>query len=193
MVFRQLQSLKAQGKIGKGHGSLKSVLAVSVWDLCDAAPKIGATAADGTVVEASGDLLGWADPTELTNEHVNLQIGSVGSTTLRDETGALPDQAALRARYGPFLSLPMVVPINAYQSSLGYLAEEVKADITEDEDLIKGARTILTMLEKGEVVTREIARARIGTALSRRRFKLAWAIAATKVPDLKAPNRWQGL
>ena len=49
------------------------------------------------------------------------------------------------------------------------------------------------MLEKGEVVTREIARARIGTALSRRRFKLAWAIAATKVPDLKAPNRWQGL
>jgi len=33
----------------------------------------------------------------------------------------------------------------------------------------------------------------VGTALTRRRFKMAWAIAAAKAPELKAPNRWSGI
>ncbi|WP_172299496.1 hypothetical protein [Pseudoruegeria sp. HB172150] len=192
-VFRRLQALKSEGKIGRGQGELKSILAVTVWDMCDAATKVGVTATDGTVVSASKDLVAWADPMILSNEHVNLIAGTVGSSDLLDEHGEMADDETLRQRYGPFYTLPIVVPVNNFQSSLTFLAEEVKADISEDEELMKGARTILSMIERKELVTREIARGRVGTSLSRRRFKLAWALAATKVPDLRSPNRWLGL
>lgn len=192
-VFRILQGLQVGGKIGKGHGSLKTVLAVSVWEMLDGATKIGATTTDGIVVDASRDLTAWADPTALMNEHMDLQMGTVGSSSLPDAKGNPPDRAEQALRYGPFYNLPIVIPVNSYQSSLGYLAEEVKDDATEDQALLDGARMILTMVQKKELVTREIARARIGTALTRRRFKMAWAIAAAKAPELKAPNRWSGI
>ncbi len=192
-VFRRLQVLRADKKIGRGQGSLGAILAVSVWDICEATTKLGATAPDGTVVSASKDLVLWADPTNLSNEHVNLRTGSVGSTELPDAHGELPDTETQIARYGPFLNLPLVIPINTYQSSVGYMAEEVREDLSQDTALIDGARTILSMVEAGELVTREIAKVRIGTALTRRKFKLAWAMAAAKRPDLKTPNRWQGL
>ena len=191
-VFRKLQALQADNKIGKGQGNLRSVLAISVWDFLEGATKLGATGPDGEVVEASRDLAAWADPTALQNEHIDLQVGSVGSSALPDDSGAAPDEAARRARYGPFLSLPVVIPINSFQSSIGYLPEEVSGDVSADETLMSGARTILAMAEAG-LVTRELARARIGTALTRRRFKLAWAIASAKRPELKKPNRWLGL
>ena len=192
-VFRRLQSLKAENKIGKGQGSLRSILAVTVWDVCEASAKLAVTAPDGTAVSVSKDVVMWADPTSLSNEHVNIQVGTVGSSDMLDEHGDLPDTETLVARYGPFLNLPVVITTNTFQSSIGYLAEEVKDDLTEDKELIDGARTILSMAESGELLTREIARARIGTSLSRRRFKLAWAMAAAKVPELKKPNRWAGL
>ncbi|MEM1386287.1 MAG: hypothetical protein AAF748_00725 [Pseudomonadota bacterium] len=192
-VFRKLQGLHVDGKIGKGHGSLKTVLGISVWEILDGATKIGATGPDGIVVDASRDLTAWADPTALMNEHINLQRGTVGSSRLPGEDGKVPEPTLQAQRYGAFYNLPVVIPVNSYQSSLGYLAEEVKDDASEDEGLREGARTILTMVQKGDLVTREIARARIGTGLTRRRFKMAWAIAAAKVPELRAPNRWTGL
>lgn len=192
-AFRKLQALKAANKIGKGHGNLRSILAVSMWDFLDGATKLGVTAPDGSAVEASRDLVAWADPTALQNEHVDLQAGSVGSSQLPDEHGAVPDEAARRALYGPFMNLPIAIPVNSFQSSIGYLEEEVKEDVTEDAALLEGARLILAMVEAKELVTREIARSRIGTKLTRRKFKLAWAIASAKAPELKRPNRWMGL
>lgn len=192
-VFRMLQGLKVEDKIGKGHGSMKTVLAVSVWEMLDGATKIGATSSTGRVVDASRDLIAWADPTALMNEHIDLQVGSVGSSQLPDADGTVADVDTRRLRYGSFFNMPVVIPVNSYQSSLGYLAEEVKDDVSEDEALLDGARLILTMVQKGELVTRELARSRIGTTLTRRRFKMAWAIAASKAAELKAPNRWQGL
>ncbi len=192
-VFRRLQALQAEGKIGKGHGSLKTILGVSVWEVLDGATKIGATNPDGTVVDATPDLVSWADPTALMNEHIDLRIGTVGSSRLAREDGSIPEATEQALTYGPFFNLPVVIPLNSYQSSLGYLGEEVKDDATEDTDLLDGARLILSMVDKGELVTRELVRSKIGTSLSRRRFKMAWAIAAAKVPELKKPNRWKGL
>lgn len=192
-VFRRLQVLKSEGSIGKGQGSLRAITAVTVWDICEASAKLGVTGADGNVISASKDLVAWADPTVFSNEHVNLRIGNVGSSDLLDEHGELPDAETLLARYGPFLNLPVVIPVNTYQSSIGYMAEEVKGDLTTDKPLLDGAKTILAMAEGGEVLTRETARAKVGTALSRRKFKLAWAMAAAKRPELMKPNRWAGL
>ncbi|MDF0600727.1 hypothetical protein P1J78_08295 [Psychromarinibacter sp. C21-152] len=192
-VFRRLQVLQSEGRIGKGHGSLRAVLSVTVWDICEATAKLGVTGSDGTVIAASRDLVAWADPTQLFNEHLNLQIGNVGSSDLLDAHGELPDAETLAGRYGPFLNLPVVIPINTYQSSVGYMAEEVGGDLTTDTALIDGAKTILSMAEGGALLTRETARAKIGTALSRRKFKLAWAMAAAKRPELNKPNRWLGL
>ncbi|MDJ0627860.1 MAG: hypothetical protein QNJ44_06335 [Rhodobacter sp.] len=192
-VFRQLQGLNAEGGIGEGQGSLRLILAITVWDICDAATKVGVTAADGTVIASSKDLVAWADPRELSNEHLNLMAGSVGSSTLRDADGNLPTEAELKARYGPFLHLPVVIPVNNFQSSLTFLAEEVKGNPTKDEEVVNGARTILKMVDSGEVVTREIARSKLGATMSRRKFKLSWALAAQHREDLAKPNRWAGL
>jgi len=192
-VFRKLQALKAAGKIGKGQGNLRSVMAISIWEFLDAATKLAVTSPGGDAVETSRDLVAWADPTALQNEHIQLQAGTVGSSTLPGEDGKVPDDTARRLLYGPFTNLPIIIPINSYQSSLGYLENEVSEDVTEDTALLESARLILAMVDAKELVTREIARSRIGTKLGRRKFKLAWAIAAAKAPDLKQPNRWLGL
>lgn len=192
-VFRRLQVLKSNKKIGRGQGSLRGILAVTIWDICEATTKLGATGPGGTVVSASKELVLWSDPTSLSNEHINLQIGSVGSSDLLDEQGEMPTTEAQVLRYGPFLNLPLVIPVNIYQSSVGYMAEEVREDLSHDTALVDGAKTILSMIEEGELLTRDIAKTRVGTALSRRKFKLAWAMAAAKRPELKRPNRWVGL
>lgn len=192
-VFRRLQALKVAGEIGAGQGGLKLILAISVWDICDAATKIGVTAADGTVISASKDLVAWSDPRALSNEHLDLRAGSVGSSTLHGKDGKPWSEAELKARYGPFLHLPVVIPVNNFQSSMTFLSEEVKVDPTKDDEVVKGARTIIGMLDDGKLVTREIARAKLGANMSRRKFKLAWALAAQNREVLAAPNRWQGL
>ncbi|MDJ0826381.1 MAG: hypothetical protein QNJ16_12825 [Rhodobacter sp.] len=192
-VFRRLQALKAAGGIGEGQGSLKLILAISVWDICDASTKVGVTAADGTVIAASKDLVAWADPRELFNEHLSLQAGSVGSSPISDAEDKAPSEAELKARYGPFLNLPVVIPVNNFQSSMTFLAEEVSGNPSKDEEIVNGARTILKMVDGGELVTREIARTALGATMSRRKFKLAWAIAAQHRDHLSAPNRWLGM
>jgi hypothetical protein len=184
-VLRRLQALQAEGKVGKGQGSLGQILSVTVWDICDAATKLGVTAADGSVVPASKDLVAWGDPLSPVNEHLDLRIGSVGS-------GAAAEPEAQRRRYGPFLHLPLVIPVNNFQSSMTFLAEEVLADVEGDSALADGARLILS-LHRGGGTTRELARSRIGTALSRRRFKMAWAMAAAHAPELKDADRWKGI
>lgn len=191
-VFRRLQGFQAAGLLSAGTG-LTGVLAVSVWDICDACTKIGITGADGNVIPASKDLVAWADPRSLSNEHVNLVAGTVGSTTLPGGDGTVPGRDALLLRYGPFLNLPLVIPINNFQSSLTFLEEEVKNEDPKDEAVVNGARTILQMVKDGQLVTRDIARTKLGSGLSRRKFKNAWALAARHAPDLAAPNRWTGL
>ncbi len=192
-VFRRLQTIKAAGEMGNPQASMQATLAISVWDICDASTKVGVTGPDGVVVPASKDLIAWADPEDLSNEHMNLREGSVGSSTLPDEDGKRPSVDALRLRYGPFLTLPVVLPTNNVQSSMTFLAEEVKNERADDETMIEAARAILQMVASGALVTREIARAKLGASLSRRKFKQAWALAARKHPDLRAPNRWIGL
>ena len=192
-VFRTLQAVQTEGKLGIPQTSLTPVLALSVWDICDAATKVGVTGPDGTVIPASKDLVAWADPMNLSNEHINLMVGSVGSTTLLDESGALPSREELAERYGPFLNLPVVIPINNFQSSMTFLSEEVQNEEAKDELVLKSAQIILQMVKSGTLVTREIARVKLGASLSRRKFKRAWALAAQHVPELSSPNRWQGL
>jgi hypothetical protein len=192
-VFRRLQAIKAAGALDPGQGELGVVLAISVWDICDACTKIGVTGGDGTVVAASKDLLAWADPRALTNEHVDVTVGTVGSSTLPDEDGKTPSPEALRLRYGPFTNLPVVLPVNNFQSSMTFLEEEVKGNPAKDSLVVQGARTIIQMVDGDGLVTREIARAKLGASLSRRKFKLAWAMAAQHRPFLASPNRWQGL
>jgi len=191
-VFRRLQAMQVAGKPGT-NGALSTTLAISVWDICDACTKIGVTGIDGTIVAASKDLVAWADPRALSNEHLHLVAGTIGSTTLPDDSGEVPDRAALSLRYGPFLNLPVVVPVNNFQSSLTFLEEEVVGQPAKDEMITNAARSILQSLDAGELVTREIARTKLGSALSRRKFKLAWGLAAQHRPDLAAPNRWLGL
>jgi len=192
-VFRRLQGFHAAGAINDHTGPLTPVLALSVWDMCDACTKIGVTGPDGAIVPASKDIVAWADPTNLSNEHVDLTQGSVGSTSLPGEDGKLPSRDELHLRYGPFLNLPVVIPINNFQSSLTFLEEEVCGQAAKDEEILKGAQTIVKMLDSGVLVTRDTARVKLGAGLSRRKFKSAWALAAKHRPDLAAPNRWVGL
>jgi len=193
-VLRRLQALRAKAPAGETQTKgLSQDLAISVWDICDAAPKIGVTGPDGAVIPASKDLVAWADPMALSNEHVDLRQGNVGSSSLPDADGHLPDPAELAARYGTFLHLPIVMPINAFQSSLTFLEDELAAQKTRDEAVIEVARAIVARLDSGALLTRDIARREIGAAISRRKFKLAWAIAAQNRPALSAPARWVGL
>lgn len=192
-VFRRLQAIQAAGDMPDAEGGLLPVLALSVWDICDACSKIGVTGGDGTVIPASKDLTAWADPRNLSNEHIDLLVGNIGSTQLPDAEGKTLTPDALRLRYGPFLNLPLVLPVNNVQSSLTFLEEEVKGHDPRDEQVLKAAQAILTMVKNAQIVTREIARAKLGAALSRRKFKVAWALAAQHHADLAAPNRWTGL
>lgn len=191
-VFRRLQSLQAAGNPG-AQGALATTLAISIWDICDACTKIGVTGADGTVVAASKDLVAWADPRNLSNEHLHLMAGTIGSTSMPDDTGQPPSREALIRRYGPFLNMPVVIPVNNFQSSLTFLEEEVSGQAAGAAEITDAARTIVTAVDAGDLVTRDIMRAKLGSGLSRRKFKLAWGLAADHRPDLAAPNRWQGL
>ncbi len=190
-VFRRLQALQSAGKMGAG--GLTSTLAISIWDICDACTKIGVTGPDGTIIAASKDLVAWADPRVLSNEHVHLVAGTIGSTDLADESGKPPSRETLMLRYGAFLNMPVVIPVNNFQSSLTFLEEEVVGEGKADKAVSEAARAILKMLDAGGLVTREIARVKLGSALSRRKSKLAWGLAAQHKPELAAPNRWQGL
>lgn len=191
-VFRAIQGALASGEMRPPKGGLTGVLALSVWDICDATTKFGVTAADGTVIPASKEILAWADPESLSNEHVNLRAGTVGSSDLPDEKGKMPSREQLIDRYGSFLGLPVVIPLNGFQSSMTFLAEELKRAHERDQMVVDAAKTILRMAEAG-FVTREVARTTLGASLSRRKFKQAWALASQHNPDLRAPNRWQGL
>ena len=192
-VFRRLQGFHAAGAIKNHKGPLSPILALSVWDICEACAKIGVTGPDGTVVPASQDLVAWADPRNLSNEHIDLTQGSVGSSKLADAQGNVATLDVLKLRYGPFLTLPVVIPINSFQSSLTFLEEEVCNQSPQDDATVKAAKTIIEMLDSGALLTREIARAKIGAAVSRRKLKAAWALAAHHRPNLAEPNRWGGL
>jgi len=191
-VFRRLQALEAEGAIPNVKNGLRATLAVSVWELCDACTKIGVTGPDGTVVSASKDLLAWADPTSLSNEHINVLVGSVGSSDLPDVDGKPPTPHAMVLRYGPFMHLPMVLPTNNVQSSMTFLEEEVKNYDPRDPEIVNAAKAILKMAQAGNI-TRETARKTLGSGLSRRKLKYGWALAAKHHSDLAAPNRWAGL
>ncbi len=130
-VFRRLQAMSAVGNVA---GALNETLAISVWDICDASSKIGVTGPDGNVIAASKELVSWADPRALGNEHLHLVAGTVGSTDLKDASGAVPTRDALALRYGAFLNMPVVIPVNNFQSSLTFLEEEVGKRVTDDED-----------------------------------------------------------
>lgn len=191
-VFRRIQEFHAAGVIHDSNKNLKTLLAVSVWDICDASTKIGVTASDGTVISASKNLTDWSDPRAFSNEHMDITVGTVGSSKMPEDDGKIADRETLIARYGPFLSLPIVVPVNNYQSSLTFLEEEVKKN-SRDEEVVNSAKTILAMVKAGQMVTRSIAQAKLGATLSRRKFKLAWALAAGHHEELAQPNRWLGL
>lgn len=190
-VFRRLQVMQAAGKLGAG--GLTEPLAISVWDICEACSKIGVTGADGNVIPASKDLVAWADPRSLSNEHLHMVAGTIGSTSLKDDSGAVPTRDMLALRYGGFLNMPVVIPVNNYQSSLTFLEEEAGAQAAEDQKVSDAAQTILHTIDAGELVTREIMRTRLGASLSRRKFKMAWGLASDNRPELAEPNRWQGL
>lgn len=192
-VFRRLQGFVATDKMVAPKAGLSEVLAISVWDICDACTKIGVTGNDGIVVPASKDLVAWADPRNLSNEHLNLRAGNVGSSELTDDAGEAVSQATMITRYGPFFGLPVVIPINNFQSSLTFLEEEVTGQPDRDDMVVEAAKVILTMRKTGDFLTREIARVKLGASLSRRKFKMAWALAAQHAPDLAEPNRWNGL
>jgi len=192
-VFRRLQGFHAAGAIPGHKGPLTPILALSVWDICEACAKIGVTGPDGAVVPASTDLIAWADPRSLSNEHIDVTQGSVGSSKLPDAEGNVPTLDELKLRYGPFLTLPVVIPINSFQSSLTFLEEEVCKQNPRDEPTVQAARTIIEMKDSGALLTRDIARTKLGASVSRRKLKAAWALAAHHRPDLALPNRWAGL
>ena len=191
-VFRRLQALQVAGKIVDMKKGLMPHLTVTVWDICEASLKIGTTAANGSFIEASKDVVAWADPRSLSNEHLDLRVGTVGSSTLPGDDGKMRSVQELEFRYGPFLSLPICIPANSFKSSLTFLEEQVQLPLY-DEKVVNAAKVILEMVKAKKTVTREIARAKMGEAMSRRRLKLAWALASDHHPALAAPNRWQGL
>jgi hypothetical protein len=191
-VFRRLQDYQAQGIIADMSQGLKPHLATTVWDICEASSKIGVTAANSSFIEASKELIVWADPRELSNEHIDLRIGSVGSSTLPGEDGKPRSREDLQFQYGGFLSLPVCVPTNSFQSSMTFLEEQVKQPLKDDQ-VVNGARAILEMIKAKQIVTRELVRKQLGAGMSRRKLKLAWALAAQHHAPLAAPNRWAGL
>lgn len=191
-VFKRLQALQSKGAIRDMDHGLKPHLTITIWDICEAATKIGVTAANSSFIEASKDLLAWADPRATSNEHVDIVVGTVGSSSLPGEDGEMRSRADLEFQYGGFLSLPVCIPANSFQSSLSYLEEQVAQPLRDDE-IVTAAKTILTMVKDGEVVTRGIVRDALGSGLSRRKLKLAWALAADHHAPLAAPNRWAGL
>ncbi|MEL7117147.1 MAG: hypothetical protein AAGP08_16450, partial [Pseudomonadota bacterium] len=128
----------------------------------------------------------------LSNEHIDLTVGSVGSSRLPGENGKMRTREDLHFQYGGFLSLPVCIPSNSFQSSLTFLEEQVRQPLRDDE-VINAARTILHMVKDGEMVTRPLATERLGAALSRRKMKLAWALAADHHAPLAVPNRFLGL
>lgn len=155
-------------------------VALSVWEICDAATKAGVTVAGGGLVPASKGLLAWEDPRSPINRHVDIRAGTVGS----GGAAAGLSEAELRARYGAFLYLPLSVPQNGVESSLTFLEEELRTQAVRDEELLTVAARIIAASEAGETLTRGIARRTIGGALTRRKFKIAWALAADKRPEL---------
>lgn len=164
--------------------STKRVLAdtaISVWEICDAATKAGVTTADGALVPASKALLAWEDPRRLWNRHVDLRAGTVGSGAAA--AGTPPEE--MTGTYGPFLYLPLCVPLNGVESSLSFLEEELRQQSQRDEEMLTVAAKIIAAAEAGRTMTRQIARQTIAGSLSRRKFKLAWALATDKRPELR--------
>lgn len=175
---------RAAQQAGRPPVSRQTVLedvAISVWEICDAATKVGVTTPAGVLVPASRRLLEWEDPRRLWNRHLDLRMGNVGSAPIPGIT-----EAERVARYGAFLNLPVAVPENGVESSLSFLEEELaQKDATREAELEVAARMVAAF-DAGQRFTRRMARADYGASLSRRSFKRAWAAAITVRPALAA-------
>lgn len=179
-VVSRVQSFHAAHETGASEKRILADAALSVWEICDAATKAGVTSVDGRIVSASKALITWDDPRRFWNRHIDLRAGNVGSSMAAEET-----VEAKRARYGAFLYLPLVIPLNGVQSSLTFLEEELSEDQKKDPEVVKVAAQIVAEVEAGKLITRDIARRRIATGLSRRKFKIAWTLATDKQPGLR--------
>ncbi|RMD90047.1 MAG: hypothetical protein D6811_11235 [Alphaproteobacteria bacterium] len=192
-VTERVEAFHARANAQSGGAPVprKAVLedvAISVWEICDAATKVGVTTAAGTLVPASKRLLDWEDPRRLWNRHLDLRLGNVGSAPIPGVT-----DAELRARYGAFLHLPLAIPENGVESSLSFLDEELANKEANREAELEVAARIVAAFDAGQTLTRRLARAEFGAKLSRRSFKMAWAAAMDVRPALAAdPDQGEG-
>jgi hypothetical protein len=191
-VMGRLQALQAKGAVCDLSQGLGPHLAVTLWDICETAGKITVTSPNGTMIDASKTLVAWADPLAFSNEHVDLRIGSVGSSTLPGADGAPRSREDLVFEYGGFLSLPICIPESSFQSSLTLL-EDYVAQPLADAEIEAAAQSILSFVDTKPFVTRALAREWLGMSISRRKLKLAWGIAARHHLPLAEPGRWRGL
>ncbi|MBV0910886.1 hypothetical protein [Anianabacter salinae] len=156
---------------------MQTDIAISVWEICDAATKVGAMTPTGLMVPASKLLLAWHDPRKMHNRHIDLRQGVVGSSPDAD-------RAEAQSRYGAFLYQPLAIPTNGVESSLTFLDEELTSQSTRDPIVVDTAKMILAEVKAGALVTKRMMRQKAGNAITRRKFKIAWALAAEAHPPL---------
>lgn len=161
--------------------AMRMDVAISVWEICDVATKVGAVTPTGQMIPASKVLTAWHDPRKMHNAHIDIRYGVVGSSPDADR-----DEA--QARYGAFIFQPLSIPTNGVESSLSFLDDELAAQSTKDPLVVDTAKLILAEAKAGHIVTRTIMREKAGSRVSRRKFKLAWALAAEAHPPL-----WQDI
>ncbi len=160
-----------------GKDAMRSDIAISVWEICDAATKAGVMTQTGLMVPASKLLLTWHDPRKTHNAHIDIRRGVVGSSP-----DLKPEEA--QSRYGAFLYLALAVPTNGVESSLTFLDEELADQNPRDPKVVDTAKMILGEVKAGRMVTKPMMREKAGNGISRRKFKLAWALAAEAHPPL---------
>lgn len=162
---------------------------LSIWEILDNASEIAVLLPNGVVAKASRQLVEWDGTDRLSNSHLQIFIGTVGS--------AIPEAAdeevgkdLANIRYGPFLGLPILLPQECWEIAAGLRdASYAPPDQNTRITYVEVARQIIAAHDADKGLRKSDLKEQLASTWSARRFERSWAIASQERPALSKPGR----
>lgn len=181
------------------------------WLYLQESSEVAVCLPSGEPVSASRLLIFSDNPYDNLNDHIDISVGTVGSSQSSNHMSEPPDERELQRRYGPFLHLPLIFPHDDFLEFLDDFEADIPAYIgprlsTTDEtdplpigenqlfskrDMSPRAvsEEIIRLADLGKLPKFQDAKALLAKEQSVRSFRFAWNLAREKRPEISRPGR----
>lgn len=162
------------------------------WEIFERANRRAILLPNGSTVDVDQDIFNWPGINSLSNHHIDLTKGTVGSSDLNNDADDPYTIEARRELYGPFLGFTVLVPKNLLEYAKGKVDERgepsnKRVPISQSPNDV--AKAIGASIDIGEKLTKTEYRETFAPNISVRAFETAWKIAVEQHPELAKPGR----